>query len=69
MTRLDRVMHKGTCDIYTEEEIKKAFSVNEQEDDFMPIPDNELPKVKKMNRHERRKWLSQQRKKKTNDHP
>lgn len=31
---------------------------------LVPIPEQELPEVHKMNRHERRVWASKQRKKK-----
>ena len=51
----------------SEEEIaqfrKELEAMGIDPDDLVPIPDKQLPKVKKMNAKARRRWYAQQRRK------
>jgi len=48
-------------------ELEKAYTKSEIEEKYVPIPDDEVESTRKMNRKERRKWLSQQRRIKRNE--
>ena len=53
------MMKENPHDIFKMEELEKMTkdSVQEVEDIAVPIPDDELAKVKRMNRRARKRWL------------